>query len=599
MYSNGIMGLNAPVIGQNDVYPGSNQSASEYATSAQTPVSSSAINAGYEPRTDAYSGQMMARGGIASIRRFEEGGPTQGNFDDSGNWVEAKPTYSNDDNGNLVDKSGTVVATKEARDDPYINPIASDPTEIQSLFDLKTSDPKQFYSTVADKLNSVMTEKYQTNSNYDNEYNQLQKIKEIDPESYYKNQLGFRAHQMGWQVGQNRGERNTANQEEIKGMIPEAQKAGLSTDQIDSIVNQNFSQARNRNVQRIASELEAGGSGFSFQKDVQPMWPVLAAALTAGAAGAYAGAAGAGEAGAAGVGAADAAGAGSNVFSGLSTTGSIAGTAGSQLTAAEIAALQAAPLTTAASTVPSGITALEAANVIPQMGPTYAELGYQGAGAKSTLDAIAAADAASKAASATPWLTPTNAARAGLGLKLLSGGAGGAGGGSGGGGAGTQVSTQSSNPTYTTTTSTPTRAPAAQSPAMVSFPTMSSNQNMGSVYNPYLFNYQTRNAAQGGLMYAQGGISDLGGYAAGGKLLKGPGDGMSDSIVANIGGQQPARLADGEFVIPADVVSHLGNGSTDAGAKHLYKMMDKIRRARTGNPKQGKQINADKFLPRN
>ena len=65
MYSNGIMGLNAPVIGQNDVYPGSNQSASEYATSAQTPVSSSAINAGYDPKTDAYSGQMMAGGGIA------------------------------------------------------------------------------------------------------------------------------------------------------------------------------------------------------------------------------------------------------------------------------------------------------------------------------------------------------------------------------------------------------------------------------------------------------------------------------------------------------------------------------------------------------
>jgi hypothetical protein len=74
---------------------------------------------------------------------------------------------------------------------------------------------------------------------------------------------------------------------------------------------------------------------------------------------------------------------------------------------------------------------------------------------------------------------------------------------------------------------------------------------------------------------------------------------MSDSIEANIGGKQPARLADGEFVVPADVVSHLGNGSTDAGAKHLYKMMDNIRKARTGNPKQGKKINADKFLPRN
>lgn len=100
--------------------------------------------------------------------------------------------------------------------------------------------------------------------------------------------------------------------------------------------------------------------------------------------------------------------------------------------------------------------------------------------------------------------------------------------------------------------------------------------------------------------YAQGGgIGDLGGYAAGGnpRLLNGPGDGMSDSIPATIGGRQPARLAQGEFVVPADVVSHLGNGSTDAGAKHLYAMMDKVRRARTGNVKQGKQINPNKFLP--
>ena len=80
-------------------------------------------------------------------------------------------------------------------------------------------------------------------------------------------------------------------------------------------------------------------------------------------------------------------------------------------------------------------------------------------------------------------------------------------------------------------------------------------------------------------------------------MLKGPGDGMSDSIPASIGNKQPARLADGEFVVPADVVSHLGNGSTDAGAKQLYSMMNKVRKARTGNPKQGRQINADKYLP--
>jgi hypothetical protein len=89
---------------------------------------------------------------------------------------------------------------------------------------------------------------------------------------------------------------------------------------------------------------------------------------------------------------------------------------------------------------------------------------------------------------------------------------------------------------------------------------------------------------------------NLGGYSDGGRLLKGPGDGMSDNIPASIGDKQPARLADGEFVVPADVVSHLGNGSTDAGAKKLYAMMDKVRTARTGNKKQGKEIKAEKFL---
>jgi hypothetical protein len=71
---------------------------------------------------------------------------------------------------------------------------------------------------------------------------------------------------------------------------------------------------------------------------------------------------------------------------------------------------------------------------------------------------------------------------------------------------------------------------------------------------------------------------------------------MSDHIPATIAQKQPARLADGEFVVPADVVSHLGNGSTDAGAKHLYAMMERVRAARTGNKKQGKKIDAEKFL---
>ena len=86
------------------------------------------------------------------------------------------------------------------------------------------------------------------------------------------------------------------------------------------------------------------------------------------------------------------------------------------------------------------------------------------------------------------------------------------------------------------------------------------------------------------------------GMAKGG-YLDGAGDGMSDSIPATIEGKQPARLADGEFVIPADVVSHIGNGSSKAGSKRLYAMMQKVRQARTGNPKQGKQINPNKYMP--
>jgi len=94
---------------------------------------------------------------------------------------------------------------------------------------------------------------------------------------------------------------------------------------------------------------------------------------------------------------------------------------------------------------------------------------------------------------------------------------------------------------------------------------------------------------------AQGGLLSL---HRGGNFLSGRGDGMSDDIPAMIGTKQPARLADGEFVIPADVVSHIGNGSSKAGAEKLYAMMDKIRQERTGRKRQSPQINAAKYLPR-
>ena len=122
---------------------------------------------------------------------------------------------------------------------------------------------------------------------------------------------------------------------------------------------------------------------------------------------------------------------------------------------------------------------------------------------------------------------------------------------------------------------------------------------------------QGQHAAYGGLLdsryahgggiaaLAQGGYN-LGSYSDGGRLLRGPGDGVSDDIPATIGQNQPARLADGEFVIPARIVSELGNGSTDAGARKLYAMMDRVQKARSktvGKDKVAANSRADKYLP--
>ena len=114
------------------------------------------------------------------------------------------------------------------------------------------------------------------------------------------------------------------------------------------------------------------------------------------------------------------------------------------------------------------------------------------------------------------------------------------------------------------------------------------------------------NARSGGLMaLAGGGAIDPVAFEGGGmtapinqpRMLSGGGDGMSDSIPATIDGTQPARLADGEFVIPADVVADIGNGSSSAGAKRLYGMMDRVRTARHGTTKQPPEIKMNRLMP--
>jgi len=113
-------------------------------------------------------------------------------------------------------------------------------------------------------------------------------------------------------------------------------------------------------------------------------------------------------------------------------------------------------------------------------------------------------------------------------------------------------------------------------------------------YNPYSKLNLSNNTGISAAMNRDTGLRLL----ARGGYLQGPGDGMSDDIPATINGDEPAALADGEFVVPADVVSHLGNGSSEAGSKQLYAMMDRIRKARTGRQSQGKEIKPGKYMPR-
>ena len=116
---------------------------------------------------------------------------------------------------------------------------------------------------------------------------------------------------------------------------------------------------------------------------------------------------------------------------------------------------------------------------------------------------------------------------------------------------------------------------------LATIPTIPSPESLASGYTSP---YQT---------YAAGGIAKL----QQGKYLDGETDGMADEVPAMIDNEQPAMLSDGEFVIPADVVSHLGNGNSDAGAKVLEDMMDRVRKARTGTTKQGPEIDPKEFLP--
>jgi hypothetical protein len=470
---------------QNTMYPGSQQMDGRYAIPSQTPISTNVVNAGYEPKTDTYSGQMMAKGGIASIPRFAG--------EDGSQVMLSAPGM------NAVDPSIQAPTTESTW-------TPDQPVKLQSMDQMLAGDAsgKDFNptehgyewngrgfvnpngSTLSVDQNGFVTQA-------------LPSLKDYEFNGKYWNPAGENIawhpekNQTAYKIG---GVEVPIEREATKGIAALTDAKGKPQMQMD------------QNNQPIFTQPE----GITQSK----LWmdeygaPLLASAALGGAAALGSGAIGAGTtmanagaAGSAGAGGAGAAGS-ENVFSGFSPTGSNAGYAGS----------------IAPNTVPPPTSLLPSSN---QMLATY------------------------------------------IASQAL-GGRGGVGGGTEQGGIG--------NP-YPTTS-------ALQIPQ----------------YNSATHQYV--NAAQGGIMgngYAAGGMYNLGGYSDGGRLLKGPGDGVSDSIPAQIGERQPARLADGEFVVPARIVSELGNGSTEAGAKQLYKMMDRIQAKRRKTKNMATDTKSYKALP--
>lgn len=146
----------------------------------------------------------------------------------------------------------------------------------------------------------------------------------------------------------------------------------------------------------------------------------------------------------------------------------------------------------------------------------------------------------------------------------------------------------------------PEAQPMQQAPAPAPIPAYQTPEQQLGLGGFYDYMNQQLGGMRGYQGFAEGGLSHLGGYSDGGRLLRGPGDGVSDSIPASIGDRQPARLADGEFVVPARIVSEIGNGSTEAGARKLYAMMERVQSARKKSVGKGKvavNSKADRLLP--
>jgi hypothetical protein len=526
MQGSGLAGIDR--LASNAMYPQSQQVNTQFATPSQMPTSAEIVNAGYEPKVNAYTGmpvQNFAEGGDIEDPQQLDSSPEavdyQAQIDQLYQGILGRsPDEGAKDWENLLlagydisEVGRQIGASKEAQKKAVAN-ISPE---------IRANDPNNFAGTITELYASALGRTPDAES------------LEADINLLNRNPDAF-----AWLA-------DTVTKS------PEAQayaeKSGVDLQKAfdNNMVNYKHFTPTNEKLTGFHGLLQKAG----------PYFPYAAAALmTAGATGGL-DALAASSAGA-GTGAGAAAELMGPTYAELGYAGAAQGLGATGAgTAAELMGPTYGEL---------GITGLAEG----MAGPTYAEMGYTGL---NQAQAIAQADAAAKTG-----MTAKQAAAAKMGLDLLTAGTGG-----------------------------------QQQPAGYAVPTASAPATIPTVNRFGVTGYEgqlpTAEVAQrpillskikgvgGDYTFAEGGIATLGSYSDGGQLLKGPGDGMSDNIPAKIGEAQPARLADGEFVIPADVVSHLGNGSTDAGAKQLYSMMDKIRKARTGNKKQGKQINPSKFLP--
>jgi hypothetical protein len=463
LQNTGLAGVDR--LARNAMFPQGQMDKTQYAVPSQMPTSAETIRADYDAPTNAYTGlpdQPFAKGGIATLRYDGEDG-------------------------------SQVQATEENK-----------PATMAELAD-------------------AVKQAYRTNANYDQLWKDFAATKEQDPQAWYRHQLDFLGNQVGWQQGQNTGERAAALQPQIQDTINQAKAAGLKDLEISNILGSSSQEANRANQERIAREA-AEGKGWVNQ----------------------------------------------NIPGGWTTVGAAAALAAAPYLAPEFFA---------------GAGATEGAwGLSPELA---AELGLEGStSGLSTSGALGSQTLESMGLNTTAGgLTAKQALGAKMAMDLMNSGNAQAGAG------GYAPQTVASAPTVST-------IPQITRSGVTGYYGASEAPDYRSIaaLTPKTYLSKLDNMPSERLL-AAGGIAGLGSYSDGGHLLKGPGDGMSDNIPATISGKQPARLADGEFVIPADVVSHLGNGSTDAGAKQLYKMMDKIRQARTGNKKQGKRINPNKFLP--